>query len=138
MADDEAVRAAAQRVLARERSVQTQARLGRLVEEELRQKDGNFSVTPDRVRRLIATSPFARVEYRTRRGPRGKVLSQCPICGSGLSRVKNQTLFGGEVTLVLRCPTCGYWTGKEKRVPTYYMFHYRAAKAKPPSAEAAA
>ena len=129
VADDEAVVAAARRVLSRENSVSTQKQLGRLVQAELRREDDAFSVTADRVRRLVATQSFVKLEYRARKGEREKMLNRCPICLGPLARVKNQTLFGGEVTLVLRCGVCGYWTGKEKRVPTYYAFHYRGPKA---------
>lgn len=130
VAADEVVVAAAQRVLARERSVSTQRRLGLLVEAELRREDDAFGVTAGRVRRLVAAQPFAKLEYRARKGGREKTLHKCPICGGALGRVKNETLFGGEVTLVLRCAACKYWTGKEKRVPTYYVFHYREVKSR--------
>lgn len=124
VAGDEAILEAARRILARETSVQTQRRLGRLVAQELRREDAGVGLTAERVRRLLARAGFVKLEYRARKGEREKVLHKCPVCWGELRRVKNQTLFGGEVTLVLRCGDCGYWTGKEKRVPTYYVFHY--------------
>lgn len=129
VAGDETIVGAARRVLSREKSVATQRRLGELVASELRQDDAEVGLTAARVRRLIATQPFVKVEYRARRAVRQRPFHRCPVCRGALGRVKNQTLFGGEVTLVQRCGACGYWTGKEKRVPHYYVFHYRAAPA---------
>jgi len=124
-ASDERVLAAAQRVLEIHPAVSTQRRFGELVLKELQQEDPTAQVTPSRVRRLVASAPFCRLEYRAREGPKEKPLSRCPVCGGGLERVKNQTLFGGEVTLVLTCTRCRYRTGRRKRVPTYYSFHGR-------------
>jgi len=124
-AADERVLAAARTVLEIHGTVDTQKRFGELVLDVLRQDDPAAGVTGPRVRRLVASAPFCRLEYRSREGRADKPLNRCPVCASGLERVKNQTLFGGEVTLVLRCPRCRYRTGKRKRVPTFYSFHLR-------------
>jgi hypothetical protein len=105
--------------------VETQKRFGALVAAELQRETPPATVTPERVRRLCAAASWCRLEYRTREGSGHKVLHHCPVCGGRLERVKNQTLFGGEVTLVLRCERCHYRTGKRKRVPTFYSFHWR-------------
>ena len=128
--DDAAILDAARRVLASAKSIVSQREMHTQVLRELRQQNSKAAVTPERVRRILATQPFVRMELRARKGPKEKVLTRCPVCGTRLERVKNQTLFGGEVTLTLRCPACGYWTGKDKRIPTLYIFHYQAA-AKP-------
>jgi hypothetical protein len=124
-ADDERVLAAAQRVLETHRTVATQKRFGQLVARELEREVPGASVMASRVRRLVASAPFCRLEYDTREGSAKKALNRCPVCGAPLERVKNQTLFGGEVTLVQNCSRCRYRTGKKKRVPTYYAFHWR-------------
>lgn len=124
-ASDKEVLEASHRVLARQPYVQTQARMGRLVREELERAGVEGTVAPARVRALVAAAPFARVEIRARPGPREKVLHRCPVCGGKLEKVRNQTLFGGEVTLVMRCERCAYWTDKAKRVPTLYQFHLK-------------
>ncbi|HLE47862.1 MAG TPA: hypothetical protein VI818_06150 [Candidatus Thermoplasmatota archaeon] len=125
VADDEAIVAALRSVLDANKSIVSQRLLGDLALAELRQQDKEVSVTSERVRRLAAIQKFVRLEVRTRRGPREKVLNRCPVCGTALGRLKNQTLFGGEVTLTLRCPQCHYSTGKRKRIPTLYVFHWR-------------
>lgn len=124
-ADDASVLAAAERVLRRRRYVVTQREFGRLVAEELGTNGPTRPVSGERARRLAASAPFCRLEYHARNGPKEKVLHACPVCAGELMRVKNETLFGGQVTLVLRCRACGYRTGKQKRVPTLYMFHWR-------------
>lgn len=124
-ADDERVLGAARRVLAERHTVPTQRRFGDFVNAELQKETPHVSVTAARVRRLVAAAAFCRLEYKARDGPAEKVLSSCPVCGGRLDRLKNQTLFGGEVTLVMRCPRCHYRTGKKKRIPTVYSFHWR-------------
>jgi hypothetical protein len=121
---DEDVLAAAHRVLREAKSVVSQREMRRLVLLELRRHDKTSVVGGERMRRLLATHPRVRVEMRARPGPREKILNRCPVCDSALLKQKNQTLFGGEVTLTLRCSKCAYWTGKEKRIPTLYTFHF--------------
>lgn len=123
--DDAAIIDAARRVLQSAKSVVSQHEMREQVVRELRTQDPHATATAARVRRLLATQAFVRLELRARKGPKEKVLTRCPVCGTRLERVKNQTLFGGEVTLTLRCPACGYWTGKDKRIPTLYIFHYQ-------------
>lgn len=125
-ASDEDVLAAAGRVLRERRTVRSQRLLGELVAAELRREHPEAAIAPARVRRLVAGAPFCRLDFRARRGPREKPLYSCPVCRGPVRRVKNLTLFGGEVTLVLRCTRCSYRTGKEKLIPTLYVFHHRA------------
>lgn len=134
IADDAAIIEAARRVLVSAKSVVSQREMRRQVVRELQANDSTASAGEGRIRRILSTQPFVRLELRARRGPKEKILTKCPVCGTRLTREKNQTLFGGEVTLTLRCPACGYWTGKDKRVPTLYIFHYEpnAGKPKPP------
>src|SRR5687768_4920177 len=103
---DEEVLAAARRVLREAKSIVSQREMRRLVLLELRRDDKASSLGGERLRRLLATHDFVRVEMRSRRGPREKILNRCPVCDSPLLKQKNQTLFGGEVTLTLRCSRC--------------------------------
>jgi hypothetical protein len=135
---DEEVLAAARDVLREAKNVVSQREMRRLVLLELRRTNKESTLGGERMRRLLATNASVRVEVRTRRGPREKILNRCPVCGSSLRKEKNQTLFGGEVTLTLRCSQCQYWTGKEKRIPTLYTFHYQGRDAGAASTRAAA
>ncbi len=125
--DDAAIIEAARRVLESAKSIVSQREMHTQVLRELRQLNSKAGVTAERVRRVLATQPFVRLELRARKGPKERVMTRCPVCGTRLERVKNQTLFGGEVTLTLRCPACNYWTGKDKRIPTLYIFHYQVS-----------
>ena len=120
---DEAVLGAARAVLERHGTVLTLGRLVILVRAQLGDSVRDPVLGGVRLRRLMAHSPFCRMDVRTRKGPRDRVLTRCPVCRSGLRKIRNQTLFGGEVTITLRCPACPYWSGKEKRIPTLYTFH---------------
>lgn len=126
--EDAEVIAAVRRVLQRATTIVSQRELRHQVVRELERTRPGAAVGEERVRRLAAVQPFVRLELHSRRGDRQKVLNRCPVCDARLERLKNQTLFGGEVTLTLRCPRCHYWSGKEKRVPTLYIFHLQGAR----------
>src|SRR5688572_154044 len=104
IADDAAIIEAARRVLVSAKSVVSQREMRRQVVRELQANDSTASAGEGRIRRILSTQPFVRLELRARRGPKEKILTKCPVCETRLTREKNQTLFGGEVTLTLRCP----------------------------------
>lgn len=121
---DELVLNALRRVIVKARIVQSQRVLHELVSAELQRKNNQYSVTQKRLRLLALNQPFVKVEIHSREGNPKKTLHRCPVCHHQLKRVRNLTIWGGMVTIELRCPHCGYWTGKKKRIPTRYVFHY--------------
>lgn len=125
---DKQVRAALKRVLQKAHSIPSQTLLTKLVLDELHQKKKTYGLSPQRLRIIALESSFARVEIHSREGDPKKTLSHCPVCHHQLKHVKNLTIWGGEVTIQFQCPFCGYWTGKKKRVPTRYVFHYKKKK----------
>lgn len=125
---DEQVVSALQNVMKKAHIVQSQRLLHELVLFELRKKDESFSLTPHRLRLLALQSSFMDIEIHSREGNPKKSLHRCPVCHHSLKKVKNLTIWGGVVTIELRCPHCGYWTGKKKRIPTRYVFHYHSKK----------
>jgi hypothetical protein len=120
---DAQVLAAARHVLGEVGAVVSLARFLRMVRERLAALKESQVLGGVRLRHLMVVAPYCRLDIRTRRGSKTRILNRCPVCTARLEKVQNQTLFGGEVTLTLRCPRCPYRTGKEKRVPTLYTFH---------------
>jgi len=112
-------------VLSKFRTVQSQNKLKDLVIKELNKKKKKFGLTGNRLRNIAINSDFIKLEIHTREGDPDKIMVRCPVCRGNLKRVKNLTIWGGEVTIEFRCPTCGYWTGKKKRIPTRYIFHFK-------------
>ncbi len=125
---DEQVKSALQDILKKFRTVQSQSKLKSLVTKELNIKKNKFSISGSRLRNIAIKSDFVKLEIHSREGDPKKILAKCPVCGSSLKRVKNLTIWGGEVTIEFSCPNCGYWTGKKKRIPTRYVFHYKKKK----------
>jgi hypothetical protein len=105
-------------------TVNSQRELRNLIIKELKTNDKNYSVSGKRLRNLALETDFIKLDIHSREGDPKKILSKCPVCGNSLNRVKNLTIWGGEVTIEFRCLKCGYWTGKKKRIPTRYIFHY--------------
>ena len=122
---DEQIGSALKKVLTKFRTVYSQTKLKTLVTKELSAKKKEFGVSGTRLRDIAINSGFVKLEIHSREGDPKKILTVCPVCNSGLKRVKNLTIFGGEVTIQFRCTKCGYWTGKKKRIPTRYVFHFK-------------
>ena len=125
---DEQIKKAINSVLKKYRTVHSQIRLKELVIKELNTKKEKFGISSSRLRAIAIGSDFVKLEIHSREGDPKKLMNKCPVCGSNLKRVKNLTIWGGEVTIEFRCPKCGYWTGKKKRIPTLYVFHFKKKK----------
>jgi len=122
---DKLVETALKKVLKENRSVQSQKKLKHLIIKELNTKKKTFGVSESRLRKIAINSNFVKLEIHSREGDPKRLLAKCPVCESSLKRVKNLTIWGGEVTIEFSCLNCGYWTGKKKRIPTRYVFHYK-------------
>ena len=125
IASDEQVGKVLQKVLKKTHTIDSQSLLKRLIMDELKKIDPLFGVSPQRLRKLAIASPFISLEIHSRGGNPKKILKGCPVCNHRLKQIKNLTIWGGKVTIEFQCPGCGYWTGKKKRIPTRYIFHYK-------------
>jgi hypothetical protein len=112
-------------VLARYRVVDSQRKLKELVEHELNQGRDEFHASGPRIRRLAIVSGISHVEVHTRGDGKEMLGSSCPVCGSKLKESKNMTVYGDTITLGHVCPRCTFWTGKEPREPSRYIFTRR-------------
>ena len=121
---DEHVLAALRRATAVKPTVDSQRKLKRLVEKELK-ADEIFKVGEERLRRIAIDSKLFDLRILTRETGKRKSSVNCPVCASRLQRLRNMTVFGGTVTLGYKCGTCGYWTGLRRRVPVRYIFTRR-------------
>ncbi|MFO7677939.1 MAG: hypothetical protein R6V50_06130 [Thermoplasmatota archaeon] len=128
IASDEAVTKAIIKVLQQYRIISSQKRFKELVEKELKTNKKEYRVSGSRLRHLALQTGMVSIEIHSREGDPHKIMNKCPVCLHNLQRVKNLTIFGGEVTIELRCLKCGYWTGKKKRIPNLYIFHYEKEK----------
>jgi hypothetical protein len=123
---DKQLQKALNTVLTKHHTVPSQHRLQHLVSKQLNAKSKKkYGVNPQRLRALALDSGNVTLEIHSREGDPKKILHKCPVCGNSLQRVKNLTIWGGEVTIQFRCSNCGYWTGKKKRIPTRYVFHFK-------------
>ncbi len=118
---DDQVLAALRRATDLKPLVDSQRKLKRLVDRELRGEEG-FRVGEGRLRKIAIDSKLFELRILTRETRARKAIVKCPVCGERLQRLRNATVFGGTVTLGYRCGTCGYWTGLRRRVPVRYTF----------------
>ena len=124
IASDEKIKTALIKIFKKTNIVNSQKELKKLITNELKTKNKNYGVSEKRLRNIALETDFIKLDIHSREGDPKKILSKCPVCNNSLSRVKNLTIWGGEVTIEFRCTKCGYWTGKKKRIPTRYTFHY--------------
>ena len=122
---DEQVLNGLEKALKEFRTVHSQSKLKKLVTKKLSTKKKNYNVSASRLRNIAINSDFVKLEIQSREGDPKKLMTKCPVCNSTLKRVKNLTIWGGEVTIEFRCNKCSYWTGKKKRIPTRYIFHFK-------------
>ncbi|RLF37526.1 MAG: hypothetical protein DRM99_00015 [Thermoplasmata archaeon] len=122
---DEQVEKSLIKVLKKNRTIPSQNKLKDLVTKELTTKKRKTGLTGYRLRKIALNSGLVKLEIHTREGDPKRIMNKCPVCDSTLKRVKNLTIWGGEVTIEFRCTHCGYWTGKKKRIPTRYVFHFK-------------
>jgi hypothetical protein len=122
--NDENIRKALENIFKKVHIVNSQKELKKLVIKELKTKNNNYGLSEKRLRNIAIKTDFIKLDIHSREGDPKKILSKCPVCENSLSRVKNLTIWGGEVTIEFRCLKCGYWTGKKKRIPTRYYFHF--------------
>jgi len=125
IATDEQIRKALRNILEKNRTVNTQAKLRKLVTKKLNTKKKTYGIDPSRIRSIAINSDFVKLEIHSREGDPKKSMNRCPVCKNSLNKVKNQTIWGGKVTIEFSCKKCGYWTGKKKRIPNRYVFHYK-------------
>jgi len=128
IASDEQIKNALEKVLKEYRTVTSQYKLKDLVTKKIDTSKKKYAISGTRLRSIALNSDFVKLEIHSREGNPRKSMNKCPVCFHNLKKVKNQTIWGGKVTLELKCGFCGYWTGKKKRIPKRYVFHYKKKK----------
>lgn len=120
---DEEVVAAAVQVVLRTGTIDSQRKLTELVTRQLRKRDPRYRVSPERIRVLALRSGLVGVHVHAHAtgDDRGR-LKACPVCGGPLERTSNRTLAGGEAQTGYKCTRCAWWTGRDYRVPSRYVF----------------
>lgn len=126
-ARDEEIVAIVVQVILEEGTVASQTRLAELVNARLKRRA--MHVTPARVRQLAVRSGLIGVHIRTRAGGATPDLDRCPVCDGRLKRTTNRTLTGATASTGYKCTRCPWWTGRELRVPTHYVFQARVTRA---------
>lgn len=125
---DEQIKNALEKVLKDYRTVSSQYKLKNLVTKKIDTKKEKYAISGTRLRTIALNTDFVKLEIHSREGDPRKTMNKCPVCSHNLKKVTNQTIWGGKVTLEFKCSFCGYWTGKKKRIPKRYVFHYKKRK----------
>ncbi|MFW6040373.1 MAG: hypothetical protein ACOC85_00880 [Thermoplasmatota archaeon] len=122
--DEEQIRDALKIVMRRRKGIGSLRKLREQVIKELKVEDPEFTVSPERLRKIAANTEFIKIQIDARQGTKRNLKGKCPVCNGRLKMTKNETIFGGTVTLGYRCVNCPYWTTLKRRIPTRYRFEY--------------
>lgn len=142
-ARDEEVVAVLVKVMLEEGTVASQTRLAQLVNRALSKR--GMRVTGERVRVLAVKSGLVGVTMRARVDGPTPEMERCPVCRSRLKRTTNRTLTafdasteastprraaaaGTTAQTGYRCSRCPWWTGRDLRVPSHYVFQARVGR----------
>jgi uncharacterized protein with PIN domain len=124
----EEVVAAATKVLLENETIESERAFLARVLRELKRRDPAASLSGARLRKLSLRTGLVRLDIRVRIDGPTPPLDACIVCGGPLRRITNQTLGGTTAHTGYRCTQCPWWTGREFRVPTTYIFHARLAR----------
>ncbi|OYT42476.1 MAG: hypothetical protein B6U78_01085 [Candidatus Aenigmarchaeota archaeon ex4484_224] len=94
--------------------------LTNLVLKELRRKNRLYSITSNRIKKLILEIPEIEIKAKTKRTPSEKIPENCPICGSKLEPIKIKNLANQWITIGYKCTKCGYKASLE----SFGLFEY--------------
>lgn len=125
-ARDEEVVAVLVKVMLDEGTVASQTRLAQLVNKQLARR--GMRVTGERVRVLAVKSGLVGVTMRARTDGATPEMERCPVCRSRLKRTANRTLTGTTTQTGYKCSKCPWWTGRDLRIPSHYVFQARVGR----------
>jgi hypothetical protein len=116
---------AIKRVVSRRFKVDTQEELCTLVLRELKKRDENFRLSPQRAKRLALTIPEIQIKAKTRRAPRIRRIKRCPVCGSQIAPLRGVNLLNRRILIGYKCVTCAFQCDLEAFMPMKYIFLWR-------------
>ena len=90
-----------------------------LVNMRLKMVDSKLTISGRRLREIFLKMPNTKLVVETRKGKR---VSKCPSCFSGLRKVYTKNLRGKKILYKLVCSKCGYSGAGGKFVPKRYKF----------------
>src|SRR5439155_26395651 len=118
---DDRIRDSLVRVLSTRPMVDSQRRLKKLIEKDLK-GDEKYRVGEPRLRQLAIESGLVDLEIRCRDTEKMQSLIKCPVYGARLKKVRNITVYGGTVTLGYPCQPFQPLTGCRRQWPAPDIF----------------
>lgn len=108
-------------VLIKKGIIHTQEELADVVEKELKKLNSEYSISPERVRRIALDMKELDVTVKTKKGGVNKP-KKCPACGSGLKFLYARNLLGKNVIVGFKCKKCKYQGDVDVFAPMKYEF----------------
>lgn len=115
-------------VLKRRKFVTSNESLCYLTQKRLKEIDGDYVVSPSRVRKIALEIPEIRVRTKTKKTKNVKRLKKCPVCKSKTKMVFRKDLSGQRKHIGYRCDSCGFRTNLKSLIPMKYTFIWKNKK----------
>ncbi|UCG95020.1 MAG: hypothetical protein JSV92_03155 [archaeon] len=101
--------------------VHTQEELAELVQKELKKLNKNFSITPQRSRKIALQINNMEITVKTKKSKKSRP-KKCPVCGNKLKSIYGKNLLDKRITVGFRCKICGYHANEKFFAPMKYEF----------------
>lgn len=105
--------------------IESQEELCEIVLRILKRQDKNYSLSPQRVKRLALTIPGIEVKAETKKSVRLKKIDNCPVCKSMIAELKGRNLLNQEMIIGFKCVNCAYQSDLEAFMPMKYSFVWK-------------
>lgn len=110
------------KVISARLKVESQEELCNLVLRRIKKEDKNFTISPQRVKKLALTIPEIEIKAKTKKMPKITKIDKCPICESMIVPLKGKNLLNKEILIGYKCVNCAYSSDLEAFMPMKYIF----------------
>lgn len=115
-------------ILTKKRIVVTLRELHFLVNKELKKQSFSYSISPNRVKKLVLEIPDIKVKTKKRRDKKRQILKKCPVCNNEIIKIFGKNVFGKKIQIGYNCKRCGYSADLLSTIPKEYIFFLKKMK----------
>ncbi|MEM5811426.1 MAG: hypothetical protein QXG91_01660 [Candidatus Aenigmatarchaeota archaeon] len=90
--------------------------------EELKKEDKEYSISPQRIKKIVMKMDEINIKVKTRESASIRKINECPVCKSSLEEIKTKNLANKDVVIGYKCSKCGYISDLKSFAPMRYVF----------------
>lgn len=105
--------------------VDTQEELCYHVLKKLKKYNPDFALSGRRVKRIAIKIPEIRIKAKTKKSPKMKKISKCPVCTGRLKKIYAKNLLNKRIQIGYVCKRCGFVSDLSSFIPMRYIFLWK-------------